>query len=271
MIRYLIKKGADLEAQDETGNTPLHDLVDKAAAGEAVEEYIKVWRVVVENAVSWWCSKLEMTQKYKSSPEYKTYQRDAVYFLRSEIPNDQNLSVIQLAATKGLVRLVKEMIWVEGVFVTSCKGESRIQIDVTNLMPHLGGGDDVKYYTSHNKDNLLSTDEIKAILKNGKSEESKGWIVDRFDFDTDDDLSVSDVAECCCDCYNSNEGFDGDGCFNCGLLICCFPCIMSYLLFGTTHGRKRHSLLDAILQVRQGNKANEIFQIEPMKQLVRDY
>ena len=45
---------------------------------------------------------------------------------------------------------------------------------------------------------------------------------------------------------------------------------MSYLLFGTSHGRKR-SLLDAILKVPKGSKVNDIFQIAPIKQLVRDY
>ena len=275
IIQYLIKKGSDLEAQDQTDNTPLHDLVDKAATDEAIDKYIDVWKVLIENVVAWWCSKLQLPQKYKSSFEYKTYQRDAVYYLRSEIPNDRNLSVIQLAATKGLVRLVREMIWVEGVFVIQCGGGTRVKIDVTNLMPHLGGGEDVKYMKSYPPDNakktkhFLTMDAIEEILDDESDDESKGWKVGKIHFDSDDDLSVGDVAACCCECYD--DGFDSDGCIECGLVICCFPCIMSYLLFGTTHGRKRHSLLDAILQVHEGNKAHEIFQIQPMKQLVRDY
>ena len=267
MIQYLLKKGADLEAQDKTGNTPLHDLVDKAATAEsAVEKYIEVWRIVVENAVSWWCSKLDLTQKYKSSSEYKNYQRDAVYYLRSEIPNDQNLSVVQLAATKGLVSLVKEMIWVEGVFVTLHKGGTRVQIDVTNLMPHLGGGDDVKFFKPHTNGDFLPTSEIKKIMDDGGGEQKKGWM-DRFRFDSDDDDDDdADSIECC----DADESI-AERCFIWSFAICCLPCILSYFLFGVTHVNKRHSLLDAILQVPHGNKANDIFQIEPMKQLVRDY
>ena len=116
-VQYLINKGADLDVQDHTGNTPLHDMVDKAAADESPDEYFKVWKVVIENVVGWWCTKLGVNRPYKSNHDYKLYQRDALYYLRSEIPNEQYLSVIQLAATKGLVKLVKEIIWVDEVFV----------------------------------------------------------------------------------------------------------------------------------------------------------
>ena len=35
--------------------------------------------------------------------------------------------------------------------------------------------------------------------------------------------------------------------------------------------KKDTCLLDAVLEVEEGNKANNIFQIQPMKQLVRDH
>ena len=270
-ILYLIEKGADLEAQDYTGNTPLHDLVDKAANDETIEKYIEVWKALVENVVPWWCSKLQLPQKHKRSFEYITHQRDALYYLRSEIPNNQNLSVIQLAASRGLVKLVREMIWVEGVFVTQSREGRSVKIDVTNLMPHLGGGGDVKYmkpFTSTNRREIrhfACMDEIEQILT------YYGWKVDQFYIDTYDDLTVGDVRACCCECYDSYSGFDRDGCFDCGLLMCCFPCIMSYLLFGANLTRKRHSLLDAILIDKDGNKATKIFNIEPINQFVRDY
>ena len=273
-VQFLIKKGSDLEAQDYSYNTPLHDLVDKTATDDDIDKYIEVWKVFVDNVGLWWCSKLGFNQRDKSRIEYKTYERDAIYHLRSEIPNNQNLSVIQLAAAKGLVKLVKEMIWVEDVFVTQNSVEGRIKIDVTNLMPHLGGGDDVRYMNKNNKFVFLEDIEGTRTTKKrfGDDDSSLSDFEDcRYRCHDSDDLSLGDVADCFCKCYDSDFGFDKDECFACGKLTCCFPCIMSYLLFGTTHGRKRHSLLDAILKVRQGNKANEIFQIEPMKQLVRDY
>ena len=41
-IQTLIQKGADLSAKDNVGNTPLHDLVEKAATDENVDKYIEV-------------------------------------------------------------------------------------------------------------------------------------------------------------------------------------------------------------------------------------
>ena len=275
-VQFLIKKGADLEAQDKTGNTPLHDLVDKAATDEAIDKYIDVWKIFVDNVHRWWRSKLKLKHLDKFSPEYKTYQRDAIYHLRSEILNNQNLSVIQLAATKGLVRLVKEMIWVEDVFVKHNSEKARVVIDITNLMPHLGGGNDVNYMNkSEYFESMENIEETSKRLGDDDSDTDDSSISGSEDrcckcYDSDD-LSPHDVADCCCKCYDSDCDFDKDGCFACGKLACCFPCIMSYFLFGTTHGKHHHSLLDAILKVPQGNKANEIFQIEPMKQLVRDY
>ena len=152
IVQYLIKHGADLAAQDHTGNTPLHDLIDKAASDEAhIDDYISVWNCFVQNVVFWWCSKFGLNRPYKSSDDYSIYQRDAVYYLRSEVPNRQYLSVIQLAATRGLVIFVREMIWVEGVFVRQVNlnqsmpadqdlsvENQKVEIDVTNLMPDFG-------------------------------------------------------------------------------------------------------------------------------------
>ena len=274
IVEYLIKHGADLAAQDYTGNTPLHDLIDKAATDEAnMEEYIRVWHVFVNNVVFWWCSKFRLNRPYKSSEDYNIYQRDAVYYLRSEIPNRQYLSVIQLAATKGLVRFVKEMIWVEGVFVKQIPLEAeqseedrKVEIDVTNLMPDLGGGHEVKYMR---KTKYYPMVDFRRDSRLPGTEEEKD--VDEIRFDDIRDLDRDDVRNCCCSCYNNQEGFDSRRCVQCGLLSCCLPCFICFLFSDNLKLKKQHSLMDAILKLQQGNKANEIFEIEPMKQLVRDY
>ena len=175
IVEYLIKHGANLAAQDKTGNTPLHDLIDKAASDMAhMDDYISVWHVFIQNVVFWWCSEFNLTRPYKSSEDYSIYQRDAVYYLRSEVPNKQKLSIIQLAAARGLVDFVKEMIWVEGVFMKQINLESsqdlseeqqKVEINVTNLMPDLSGGDDVKYKRKgYVFGPCVSSEEMKEVL-----------------------------------------------------------------------------------------------------------
>ena len=275
IVEYLIKHGANLAAQDNTGNTPLHDLIDKAASDVAhMDDYISVWHVFVQNVVFWWCSEFNLTRPYKSSEDYSIYQRDAVYYLRSEVPNKQKLSVIQLAATRGLVDFVKEMIWVEGVFVKQVNSDKsqegqelseeqqKVEINVTNLMPDLGGGNDVNYKRKNNKYSPMSEFRI--------DDRSNGRVPD-ITFDEIKDVHREDIRDCCCSCNNNDDGFSADRCLQCGLRACCLPCFISFLFSDNLKLKKQHSLMDAILKVKQGNKANEIFEVEPMKQLVRDY
>ena len=208
MVKYLISKRADLALRDKTKNTPLHGLVAKAASDESnTAEFINMWQVVVDNVVFWWCKKHGLNTPNTTHPDFKIYKRDALYYLRSEIPNNDNLSVIQLAATRGLAKFVREMIWVENVFVEQSekKGTAYITINVTNLMPHLKGGENIKY------------------------KKDKQWVF------------FSDLSKKQGQNANSNE----EG--RCGCL------------------------LNAILEMEHSNKANEIFKIEPMKQLVRDH
>ena len=96
----------------------LHDLVEKAAENVSkMDTYLQTWNTIVANSVDWWCLKNGKKKHYKSSKDYREDQRDAIYHLRSVVSNKQDLSVIQLAATRGLVKFVKEMIWVKKAFV----------------------------------------------------------------------------------------------------------------------------------------------------------
>ena len=218
MVKFLISLGADLALRDKTENTPLHDLVAKAASDESnMGKVINMWQAVIDNVVFGWCKKYSLTMPSVTHPDYRMYQRDALYYLRSEIPNEDQLSVIQLAATRGLTKFVREMIWVEKVFVDLSDKNDIVTINVTNLMPHLKGGQNIKY----KKDKQWvafselgnNRDKIKTNNKKGEGDQSNS---------------------------NNNEG-------RCGCL------------------------LNAILEMEHSNKANEIFKIEPMKQLVRDH
>ena len=202
MVKYLISTRADLALRDKTDNTPLHGLVAKAASDESnMGEVINMWQVIADNVVFWWCKKYSLPMPSITDPDHKTYQRDALYYLRSEIPNKDQLSVIQFAATRGLAKFVKEMIWVEKVFVDQSEMGDIVSINVTNLMPHLKGGQNIKY--KRDDDTWMTFSDL------GKEEDN-------------------------------TEG-------HCGCL------------------------LNAILEMEHSNKANEIFKIEPMKQLVRDH
>ena len=201
LIPVLIQKGADLSKRDHVGNTPLHGLVAKAATDAEIDKYIEVWNILVDNAVWWWCDHNVISRPYKSQDIYKIYQRDALYYLRSQITNYFGLSAIQYAVSVGLVRLVQEMIWVEGVFVKESSDGRKVTINVTNFMPHLSD---------------------KTVLHVRSQTKEKGLIPFKPNLHIDNK--------------------ENDSC-----------------------------LLNAILQVQEGNKAHEIFQSQPMKQLVRDY
>ena len=203
MVKLLISKCGDLAIQDKTTkNTPLHNLVERAASDESnMAEVLNIWQIVVDNAASWWCEKYNL--KSYNEQDNKIYQRDALYYLRSEIPNKDKLSVIQLAAARGLVRFVGEMIWTENVFAEQSGKD--ITINVTNLLPHLKGGENIKYKKDENWVFFSELEERKE--------------------------------------QNANSNEEG----NCG------------------------SLLNTILEMEHSNKANEILNMEPMKQLVRDH
>ena len=215
------KEGANNKHPEPDGmesEDPLHDLVAKAASDESnMGKVINMWQAVIDNVVFGWCKKYSLTMPSVTHPDYRMYQRDALYYLRSEIPNEDQLSVIQLAATRGLAKFVREMIWVEKVFVDLSDKNDIVTINVTNLMPHLKGGQNIKY----KKDKQwVAFSELGNNRDKSKTNNKKG----------EGDQSNSNNNEGCCGC-----------------------------------------LLNAILEMEHSNKANEIFKIEPMKQLVRDH
>ena len=209
-----------------------------------MDEFITIWQNVVDIAVFWWRKKHtlniprvistnngDVIDKYylKIDKDYRTYQRDALYYLRSEIPNKDNLSVIQLAAARGLVRVVREMIWVDNVFVKRSETGDKYA-NVTKLMPHLKGGENIKYkkegcWVSYG-DLQRNQNETYGMVENDQSQR--------------DEIKHGALGECDTCTKSDSPGYCG-------------------------------CLLNTVLEMEHSNKANEIFKIEPMKQLVRDH
>ncbi len=131
VVKYLIKHGCNLVAKDKTGNTPLHDLVEKANQMTNLEPYVQVWNAVANEAKFWWMNECRLRET--SSKVGEAYKRDVIYYLRSEVRNGEGLTVLQYATQMGLCPLVKAMIWADS-FVDSIDNET-VRVLVTNLMP----------------------------------------------------------------------------------------------------------------------------------------
>ena len=187
----------------------------------------------------------------------------------------------------GLVSFVREMIWVEDVFVRhrevlQSPSHRKVRITVTSLMPHFKGGSKIKYFTGD--------DRGRVSIRKLSNSEAKGKIEQKEKNDSDSDVDCctcvlgSCAAVFCCPCVVSYWCCCDDDCDAgdklaafCGV-ICC-PCVASWAgreivdkaLTSSNSSEECGSLLDALLEVEHSNKAHDIFQIEPMKQLIRDH
>ena len=144
VLEELIKHGGDLSLRDEDGHTPLHDCLQQVYfEGEGVEDgqkcdkFIRIWNKVVDEAVTWRCTKQELgtdSKRLAMNPEkYLPLQYKAVYYLRSCIKNNSGLTVLQYAADRGLVPYVQAMLTTKDAFFISSKTKMDFKIDVTNL------------------------------------------------------------------------------------------------------------------------------------------
>ena len=62
--------------------------------------------------------------------------------------------------------------WVQGVFLSYSIESNTVELDVTNLMPNLGGSDHVKYMAPYAQNHFLSNDELETILCEEKEKDS---------------------------------------------------------------------------------------------------
>ncbi len=151
-IKLLIHAGGNLAAQDSDGMTPLHYLVQAAAADQDnLKNYLQVWDVIVDNCVYWWCQQdfwqeAKRTVPSENSPAYQACTFDAMFLLRTELGNNERLSVLQYAAKLELPTFVNYMLTDEKAFLAEIpkmkekmgainEAEQHYFINVTHLIP----------------------------------------------------------------------------------------------------------------------------------------
>ena len=227
-VGFLIREGCDLAARNNEGNTPLHCLVEQAALAcddkKRLEPHLKVWQKVIAEVLHWWF-------KTKNGPQYTTHmstqiKRDALYYLRSELTNNDGLSVIQYAAQEGVTQLVRDMIWVEDIFIIPeekqkvWKHPDLVTVNVTNLMPHVTSKE-VKYWK-------------------GGIDENTRW--QNFKYMGDEMVERQDGK--------SVKLFDH---------------------WDVSFSENDKTLITPFIRIKPPNKAAEIMNIQPLKQLVRDH
>ena len=149
LLEEIVRRGGDLAWQDIDWHTPLHDCLQQVyLEGGSTNEgrcmkFKNVWDKVVDVAVIWWCGPCckDVPLPDEGSKLYQDYKRDALYCLRSLLPNKNGFSALQYAAYLGLVGPVGTMLTQEHVFVrrkTSTeqdKDNGGFEIEITNLSP----------------------------------------------------------------------------------------------------------------------------------------
>ena len=157
MIKQLMEIGADLDVQDNVRNTPLHDVLQLIAleAGEEdadkISTFREAWNAMISTCVEWWCRRMGRAVPDKDSETYSDMRLEAMYYLRSTIPNKDLLTVLEYAATLGLPQCVGIMLTEKDVFVKRMKqvqlteqNESyadeedtgpKYEIEISNLIP----------------------------------------------------------------------------------------------------------------------------------------
>ena len=124
MMTLLVNLGGDYAARDEDGNTPLHHLLEFISL-EGIERsenktklFLNAWKTTTENSVIWWCRLLGRNLPDQDTIMHQQMTHDAMYCLRSEITNNDGLSVLEYAAVIGLPECVQIMLTDEDVFVS---------------------------------------------------------------------------------------------------------------------------------------------------------
>ena len=151
MIDLLVEFGGDLDAQDEDGNTPLHDLIQLIHLDANEREvdnlaFQKVWKFLRDVCTRWWCKKFSKAIPDNDSDSFIKMRQEAMYHLRSGVKNKKGLTVLHYAAALGLDECVQNMLTEQDVFIFHAStseipkadrklARPKYEIEVSNLMP----------------------------------------------------------------------------------------------------------------------------------------
>ena len=263
MMTLLVNLGGDYAARDEDGNTPLHHLLEFISL-EGIERsenktklFLNAWKTTTENSVIWWCKLLGRNLPDQDTIMHQQMTHDAMYCLRSEITNNEGLTVLEYAAVIGLPECVQIMLTDEDVFV--------------NQKPRTKNENDKKTEETKKrkeKENGQKTEEMKHRNKKEEHKRTDKTGEPRKNMKPEYEIEVSNlIPEFNCKIkttYDTRYGRD-------------IRRILSTTPLKKKHGPKAdqkigrppHSFLETLSRVKPPMKINEEISSFPMEELVR--
>ena len=132
-VALLIQHGADLSTD------VLRDIVFKSVeCPEKTEQLLAVYRVIVDNAVTWRCLEDNMKLTPKGSNQYDECLRETMMWLITR-PDKPDWNVIKCAIQTGASGILEEILNTRGVFRFDSAEKRETWYDVTNFTPDSKG------------------------------------------------------------------------------------------------------------------------------------
>ena len=133
-VKRLIDLGADLSMKDFEGNTVLHRLTIATDKNQRhTKRHLEVFDSILEMVVEWWCKKEGKEVPKGNSDDYKQFQKKATLHLIYQIPNENNLSVIDLSFKLGAFDIIHRLLMMRNV--TMFEEPSGYKFDISSLKP----------------------------------------------------------------------------------------------------------------------------------------
>ena len=130
-VALLIQHGANLSKD------VLRDIVSKSVeCPEKTEQLLAVYRVIVDNAVTWRCLEENVKLITKESRQYDECLRQTMMWLITR-PDEPKLNVIKCAIETGAWKMLDEILNTRGVFRFDSVEKKETWYDVTNFVPRV--------------------------------------------------------------------------------------------------------------------------------------
>jgi len=127
-VALLIQHGADLSTDI------LRDIVSKSVeCPERTEQLLAVYRVIVENAVTWRCMKANIMLITKGSSEYDECLRETMMWLITR-PDKPQWNVVRCAIETGASGILEEILNTQNVFRFDVIENNETSYDVTHFI-----------------------------------------------------------------------------------------------------------------------------------------